>query len=72
MAKRPAQNRKYITRKQLQERWSCSHMFIERQVKINPNFPKYSRLGDGPLAQRQWLIEDIEVYERSRVVARSA
>jgi hypothetical protein len=71
MAKRPTQDRKKITRTQLAERWGCSGMFIERQIRTNPDFPQYSQLGDGPMAQRTWDIEEIEAYERSRVVARS-
>jgi hypothetical protein len=72
MAKRPAQDQKYITTRGLQERWSCSHMFIERKLREDPTFPPYSRFGDGPKAKRRWIIGDIEAYERSKVVARSA
>jgi hypothetical protein len=67
MAGKPAQQ-KYITRKQLQERWNCSHMFIERLIKNCSDFPPYSQLGSGPLAQRRWNLDAIEAFERSRVV----
>jgi hypothetical protein len=45
-------------------------MFIERQIRNNPDFPPYSKLGAGPMAQRTWDLEQIEAYERSRVVGR--
>jgi hypothetical protein len=71
MAKKPAPtSRKYITRRELEERWDCSGMFIERQIRNNPDFPPYSKLGAGPMAQRTWDLEQIEAYERSRVVGR--
>ena len=60
MAKRPAQNKKYITRRGIQERWCCSHMFVERKIRTDPLFPPYTRLGDGPKAKRQWILDDIE------------
>ena len=72
MANRVTQTKKYITFRGLQDRWSCSHMFIERQLKDDPAFPPYSRFGCGPKAQRRFVIADIEQYERSKVVERSA
>ena len=70
MAKRPSQEQKFLTKTGLEVRWSCSHMTIERLIKSDPDFPLPTRFGDG--AHRRWPIEEIEAYERSKVVARSA
>jgi hypothetical protein len=72
MANRQPVPPKRIALRGLCQRWDCSAMFVERQIRNNPNFPKYAQLGVGPMAQRTWDIEEIEAYERSRVVARSA
>jgi predicted DNA-binding transcriptional regulator AlpA len=57
--------KKYLTAKQLSERWGdCSHMFIERRLASDPNFPKPLRLG-GRL--RLFPLDQIESYERSKV-----
>jgi hypothetical protein len=56
---------------QLRERWSCSHMFVERRIKTDPTFPPAYRFAVGPSAWRYWRVDEIEQWERSRV-ARSA
>lgn len=72
MAKRVTQDQQiYITRAELQRRWSCSHMFVERLVATNSTFPQYFRFGEGRLAQRRWLLAEIEQWERSRVAKAS-
>ena len=66
MAKRVAQDQQiYITRRRVQERWSCSHMFVERHVATDSMFPQYFRFGEGRMAQRRWILADIEQWERS-------
>jgi hypothetical protein len=46
-------------------------MFIERRIKTDSTFPKPYRFADGPAAWRYWRLDEIEVWERSKV-ARSA
>ena len=71
MPKRVTQEQIYITRSELQKRWNASHMFIERLVATDPTFPQFFRFGDGRLAQRRWILAEIEKWERSKI-ARSA
>jgi hypothetical protein len=72
-ARRTPQPKKFFTVTDLRDRWSCSQMFIERKIRNDPSFPPYTRLGDNRPKARRWFdITDIEAYERSRVVARSA
>jgi hypothetical protein len=71
MAKRPAQEQKYITKGGLKDRWVCSHMTIERLIRNDPNFPPHTCFGKGPTAERRWTIAEIEQYERSKVVAKA-
>ncbi|MGI8851952.1 MAG: helix-turn-helix transcriptional regulator [Methyloceanibacter sp.] len=58
---------KFITRRQLQQRWSVSHMFVERKLMLDPTFPKPIRLADGKIAHRYWNLDEIEAWERGRV-----
>ena len=72
MPKYIKQEQVYITRSELQKRWNCSHMFIERLVATDPTFPQHFRFGDGRLAQRRWILAEIEQWERSRIARKSA
>jgi predicted DNA-binding transcriptional regulator AlpA len=55
--------KKYLTVAQLCERWGDrSHMFIERKLRTDPNFPQPMRL----CGRLRLFDEDaIEAYERS-------
>jgi hypothetical protein len=55
---------KYLTMPGLQDRWSCSHMYIERKLREDPDFPRPVRFGPSPHAHRRFKIADIEQYER--------
>ena len=46
-------------------------MFVERKLKDDPTFPRPYRFGDGPMPRRFWNLDEIEVWERTKV-ARSA
>jgi hypothetical protein len=57
----------YISRTQLQNRWGgVSHMWIERRLKDNPDFPKPKFMG----RLRFWKISELEAYERSCATSR--
>ena len=60
----PSQNsksKKWKTTRQVQERYGdCSHMWIERRLKDDPDFPrpvKFTRL-------RMWAEDELDVYDR--------
>jgi hypothetical protein len=61
----PSAAAKFITTTQLRERWgNVSHMFIERRVKGDPNFPKpifFGRL-------RFWDVEEVAAWERAQIL----
>jgi len=59
--------RRFLTIKQLTERWACSRGTIERLSRTDPTFPKFFKIGS---TKRIAAEDDVEVYERSRVVAR--
>jgi predicted DNA-binding transcriptional regulator AlpA len=53
----------YITTRQLRHRYGgVSHMWIERRLVDDPEFPKPVYLG----ARRFWALAAIEVWERTR------
>jgi predicted DNA-binding transcriptional regulator AlpA len=54
----------YITKRQLLTRWGRSHMFLERLLKSDPDFPKPVKLGPTETAWWMWSVEAIENYER--------
>jgi len=57
----------YISRTQLQNRWGgVSHMWIERRLKDNPDFPKPKFMG----RLRFWKISELEAYERRCATSR--
>jgi hypothetical protein len=65
-----AANKKYLTTKQLRERWGgCSHMLIERRMKSDPRFPQPMQFGR---RWRLWPLDQIEAYERALVVRKGA
>ena len=65
-------SKKYIGIGALQERYDCSHMFIERLLKCDPSFPRPVKLAPGRMAHCMWDEDELFAWERSRVVARSA
>jgi predicted DNA-binding transcriptional regulator AlpA len=57
---------RYLTATQLRARWGgVSHMFLERRLKDDPNFPKPIRLSASASAWRLWALDDVEAYERA-------
>ena len=63
----PKRAKKYITATQLRERWGgVSHMFIERLLKTDPKMPRWVKFAE---RIRFFDIDEIEAYERSKVVA---
>jgi predicted DNA-binding transcriptional regulator AlpA len=63
-------HKKYLTTRQLRERWGgVSHMFIERRLLQDPNFPRPLKLGR---RIRFYDLGDIERWERTRVMAVAA
>jgi hypothetical protein len=62
-----AQPRKvFLTIAQLCERWGGqSHMFVERRLKTDPNFPRPMKFS--PNAKRLFALDDVEAYERRAV-----
>ena len=64
--------KKYLTVSDLRDRWGVSQMFIERGIRLDPQFPTYSQFGDAPKAKRLFDLVDVETYERSRVKQKSA
>ena len=61
-------NPEFFTNKMLMHRWSCSRMTIERLKQNDPDFPPAYKFGLRKETRRR---EDIENYERSRVMGRS-
>jgi predicted DNA-binding transcriptional regulator AlpA len=56
---------KYLTANQLRERWGgCSHMFIERRISGDPDFPRPVKLGG---RKRFFSLDQVEQYERKCV-----
>ena len=54
----------YLTSTQLRARYGGrSHMWIERRLKADPNFPKPTTFGTGRL--RFWDLDEVEAYERA-------
>lgn len=56
----------YLTARQLQKRYGGrSHMWIERRLAADPDFPRPIYVG----RLRFWRLDQIEEYERARVAA---
>jgi predicted DNA-binding transcriptional regulator AlpA len=59
--------KRFLTTAQLRERWGgVSHMFIERRLESDPNFPRPLKLGQ---RIRFYDLYAIERYERTKIVA---
>jgi predicted DNA-binding transcriptional regulator AlpA len=59
--------KRFLPLNQLCERWgNCSHMFVERRLKTDPNFPRPVKLGS---RVRFFALDAIEAYERSKIGA---
>jgi hypothetical protein len=58
---RDQSKRKFIGVPELCERWNgCSHMFIERKIKNDPDFPKVYRFS----RHRLFDLDEVEAYEQ--------
>jgi hypothetical protein len=59
----PKEETVFLTSRQLRDRYGgVSHMWIERRLVDDPEFPKPVYFG----ARRFWALADIEVWERTR------
>jgi predicted DNA-binding transcriptional regulator AlpA len=62
-----AKTKSYLTAKQLRGRYgNRSHMWIERRLTEDPNFPRPVYFG----RFRFWALDEIEQWERAAIVAR--
>jgi hypothetical protein len=72
MARPEATGKKFITFPQLCVRWGdCSHMFPERLLREDPNFPKVYKFGASGRV-RFLDLGEVEEYERNSVTRRAA
>jgi predicted DNA-binding transcriptional regulator AlpA len=55
---------KFITKRQLCERWGRSHMFIQRLLESDPDFPRPSKFGPTENAWWMWPVNAIQNYEK--------
>jgi len=62
------EQRRFITMKQLTERWACSRQTIERLSRTDPDFPDFYKIGTN---KRTLRVDEVEKYERGAVVART-
>jgi predicted DNA-binding transcriptional regulator AlpA len=63
------EKKKYLTVAQLRERYGgVSHMWIERRLKGDPEFPRPVKLGSSLL--RMFDLDEIETYERACTATR--
>ena len=53
----PAAAPLYITKRQLCERWGRSHMFLQRLLATDPEFPKPVKLGPTETAWWMWSVD---------------
>jgi hypothetical protein len=61
---------KYLTANQLRDRWGgCSHMFIERRIVSDPDFPRPIKFGG---RKRFFSLDQVEKYERKFVTSGSS
>lgn len=61
--------KRYLSTKQLRERWgNCSHMLIVRRIQDDPSMPRPIKIGK---RVNFFDLEEIEQYERSRVIRSS-
>jgi len=59
--------RRFLTVKQLTERWNCSRQTIERLARTDPDFPDFYKIGTNKRTVRE---DEAETYERRSVVSR--
>ena len=59
---------RFITLRQLMERWQCSRQTIERLSRKDPAFPSFYKIGGAN--RRTVRVDQVESYERAAVVAR--
>jgi len=65
----PSKTKTYLTAEQLRARYGgVSHMWIERRMKADPNFPQPMYMG----RFRFWDLDKIEAFERAAVTAGGA
>jgi hypothetical protein len=58
-------DKKFIGSSRLRERYNnVSHMWIVRQLANDPTFPRPVKIG----RLRFWALDELEAYERARVV----
>jgi predicted DNA-binding transcriptional regulator AlpA len=57
-----SQTETYLKMRQLRERYSCSHMFIERRLVNDPTFPRPIYLGP----HRAWKLTELEKWEAAQ------
>jgi hypothetical protein len=60
---------RFITVRQLVERWACSRRTIERLSRTDPDFPSFYKIGN---QRRTVRVDQVEAYERGMVVRRVA
>jgi hypothetical protein len=61
------QQRRFLTVRQLVERWACSRQTVERLLRADPSFPTIYRIGTN---KRTVRLDQVEAYERRSVAAR--
>lgn len=62
--------KKFIALGDLRQRYGgVSHMTIERLLQSDPAFPRPIKLN--PKGMRLWCVEELEAYERRKVLARN-
>lgn len=65
----PPEGAVYITTQQLRDRYGgMSHMWLERKVRDDPDFPRPTYIG----RLRFFKIDEVEAYERACVKRRAA
>jgi hypothetical protein len=65
----PGAERKFLSPRQLAERWDCSPTTAQR-IARNANLAKYC-LGEGRNGMVRYLLSEVEAYEEARRVARA-
>jgi predicted DNA-binding transcriptional regulator AlpA len=61
------EQRRFLSVRQLTERWACSRQTIERLSREDPRFPSFYKIGTN---KRTVRVDEVEAYERGMVVAR--
>jgi predicted DNA-binding transcriptional regulator AlpA len=58
--KQSQSNQLFMSQRSLCERWDRSHMFIQRLLDSDPEFPKPVKLGLAETAWWHWKLSEIE------------